>query len=1179
MSPAVFLHQPDLYYVPPDDSGQRVCTIALQQLSYCSVKAANLLEASGQTKEATNILMRSKKLVDDIKAQLKATVDDEADLPSELLLSTGEPGSKERKLNTTQFASALCWEVERNMPDPGQAVKIGKYIPINFMQIPQRATTRRQAIEAIRLADFQCTHIDCQDHCIKNQPHLIFALIEHLFTQVIPVPKPRGVHLGDHERHRSERAGRRDAAREEAAKQAEQERELQKKKQKKKARASGGDSDDKEDKSRDSEDALRSDKAGSTAAERGAEGEERKGNEEDAAAAAAASTMEEPDWTVGTKALEEACAEACIWDAAITYELQVEVLLALHRLMEHFVAAAMSITATRTMDAVCIVVPGCICAISDAVLRRRAVDEPGIFSSHLMGMNGDGQQLGLTGFGISLGTFATDAETMEVHYPELNIARTAVLDYFNSPQQKRLEKVFHWEQTYELRPGKSLVRLVRNLFHELAHSNPRPHLALVDGLPINSFIIRNIPEFKPFRDMVMWWKYLLNPDPRAFVNHPLRGNSPKKWGRMSAQLTWQWDNNEGGYQVTGLQGSERIRCRPDPKMTDPVTGRRLREDELPKHRWPSAADPAHHVSSKPPIRTEDDVIYRQNLPGFGTAKDSNEVDDMAMSSSSRKAGPQVLGQRDSELLLSILTVPYLRPSLCITFFASDDRVHKLQSTPLRNILDSCLFEPGRHLALELMGVEPTMIPTQHQQLLATTHGLLLNELHRSPETVIRATRQLIDGALALDTGSVCDEGASDFNTSVDIILYATRLAARVENYISFLVLHADGKHDCIDRKLRDLDLDDETLDALRGGLKMISKKLRTDICDLFEDYLKRLDHQTSSDPKNEKLIARNARLACDLHAHKLLLYRNITLERMGSDTTAVTTILASFVYLTTRHSWNKAKRSKGALLVPEHELYEVLQVTRRRMVQFVNQQQQYDLDKVMQTALQVSASSTGSMRASAEILDAQNRWSRISGSHSVGRYAVASTRTVAKEDEQKPPAGLQGGASDDEDDDGDIPPPPGAPNLMRQTSTTVGEVADNVQLGVEMDLQIGQMTLRSKHLSALETKIATHPDVQSIFGDTRLQVSRRVMCDGAVCFLRGGKWLTVLAMCCGCNPPPPSPAVSPVLIGLTPRACGPSTLLPPCGPEPRNPLLVDAPHHLPPGVGRLGARVRSVGTL
>ena len=50
----------------------------------------------------------------------------------------------------------------------------------------------------------------------------------------------------------------------------------------------------------------------------------------------------------------------------------------------------------------------------------------------------------------------------------------------------------------------------------------------------------------------------------------------------------------------------------------------------------------------------------------------------------------MLGQRDSELLISFLTVPYLRVPLVLTFFATEDRVHKLQSKKLRGILDAVL---------------------------------------------------------------------------------------------------------------------------------------------------------------------------------------------------------------------------------------------------------------------------------------------------------------------------------------------------------------------------------------------------------------------------------------------------------------------------------------------------------
>lgn len=50
----------------------------------------------------------------------------------------------------------------------------------------------------------------------------------------------------------------------------------------------------------------------------------------------------------------------------------------------------------------------------------------------------------------------------------------------------------------------------------------------------------------------------------------------------------------------------------------------------------------------------------------------------------------------------------------------------------------------------------------------------------------------------------------------------------------------------------------------------------------------------------------------------------------------------------------------------------------------------------------------------------------------------------------------------------------------------VGEVSDSGHLGVEMDVQVGQMTLRSKHLSALPSDVANREDVQEIFGDATM---------------------------------------------------------------------------------------------
>ena len=75
--------------------------------------------------------------------------------------------------------------------------------------------------------------------------------------------------------------------------------------------------------------------------------------------------------------------------------------------------------------------------------------------------------------------------------------------------------------------------------------------------------------------------------------------------------------------------------------------------------------------------------------------------------------------------------------------------------------------------------------------------MLMNELCRSPGTVLRGVVGLLDQALAVDTGSVTDEDGDDFNTSTGIILYAARLGARVLNFVSFLIDHHEDVHECL----------------------------------------------------------------------------------------------------------------------------------------------------------------------------------------------------------------------------------------------------------------------------------------------------------------------------------------------------------------------------------------------
>lgn len=232
-------------------------------------------------------------------------------------------------------------------------------------------------------------------------------------------------------------------------------------------------------------------------------------------AAAVDKSVPAPDFEVGKEAERAATAEPCVWDQDITAELQTELMQTLCRVAEHFVAAGMSLQHTRENDAVLVVVSGAIAAVSDAVMRRRAVDQPSEVCVHLMGQTREGKQLGIPGFGLSVSSFATQTETMEMHVPELNITRTAILDYFQSPAQRQLAKIFSWEDDFILKPGRPLIQYLRNVSRDIAAPITRPHTLLTDQLPEQSVLKKNYPELQCYRDITMFWKYVFRPHART----------------------------------------------------------------------------------------------------------------------------------------------------------------------------------------------------------------------------------------------------------------------------------------------------------------------------------------------------------------------------------------------------------------------------------------------------------------------------------------------------------------------------------------------------------------------------------------------------------------------------------------------------------------------------------------
>jgi hypothetical protein len=214
---------------------------------------------------------------------------------------------------------------------------------------------------------------------------------------------------------------------------------------------------------------------------------------------------------------------------------------------------------------------------------------------------------------------------------------------------------------------------------------------------------------------------------------------------------------------------------------------------------------------------------------------------------------------------------------------------------LQALLDAALFEPGHHLPLSSAGREPVDVPTSEPRLLGTPHHLLLNELVRSPDTLLGCVLQLAQQAVGLDTGSFA-------SSTTTIILYVVRLCARIDNYLSFVLAHDGGTHDAIpaDCRFRQLELPAggrERLEEARGRLRgVLWGELRRLMLRWYHKLARELD---GADEASESLVDANTKRMCSIHGHLLLMLRNAAPSELTAP--LVSSISCACVFLSTRH--------------------------------------------------------------------------------------------------------------------------------------------------------------------------------------------------------------------------------------------------------------------------------------
>ena len=794
----------------------------------------------------------------------------------------------------------------------GKRTTIIKPLPIDLLAPQTRVSDFAGALSAVRHVDRLSTLIAVQGLDVKSPCHLIVGLIEHAFTQLIPLPLPNG-----HAR-------------------------------------------------------------------------------------------------VGT----------CIYRAPIKYSQQLDMLELLQRMSEHFAAAAFSLEHTRSIDSTRMVVPWAIAAIADAVMRQRATDFASQACTHL------------NRYTIGAAALAQQAAETPCYTPELNVARTKVLDYFAG--QSALKSIMVWETGNKLDQGtSSYIELICR-----DHAFPRDDSDLRSMLTVqNALLCKNFPEFSRFRDIVFWAKLACCPEMSG-----LPAKKAKPYTQRDAELKWKIkEEHVHGTNpplvrmvplIVGFGRSELIASR-----TLMAPGQRAR----PTGRFVSQGHASCYTGTER-VETEDDVLHLWDLPGFGLS-----------------VGAPVLSQQDSELLLSYLTVPYLRIPLVLSFFATNDRAHALTSPQLQQMLDAVMFEPGKHLHLKSVGQScPIDVPASDKDVLGSAHHLLINELRRSPKTSLDAALSLGRAAVSLDVGG------GGKSTSAAVTLYVVRLLARFDSYITLVLNAADNSHAPLEaQSTRDLELDDPTRQILVDARAELRALLWRRLSAVLTRWLKHLVDESNT-TTSDSLVDENTRRMSTIHAHLMLSLRNCTVDDLTDERAA--RVVNAMAFLNQRHQWGAAA-SSGGLEIPEHELWGCLQALRRPLVAHVrNSGSQKRLDAICDGAVSVSAASGGASKSGAE---RAYKWSPLGGKGHASRFAALSTRAA--------------GALDEEAADS-APVLIDAKECERAITTRKGAII--------LDLGLMQITLDESHPQALPKEVMT-PDVKAVLGDAAMQcclVNKTTLC-------------------------------------------------------------------------------------
>jgi hypothetical protein len=394
----------------------------------------------------------------------------------------------------------------------------------------------------------------------------------------------------------------------------------------------------------------------------------------------------------------------CIWAQPMPYAYQHDILKSVAALCRHFVAASFSLPHSRSSDSTRVLTLGCMTAVMDALLRTPASDVPSRFSFFL-----DGKAPGPSfPFGFDVGNFEVLSEAALYTEPLLITTRTQLLDYFTALRLRlRPDHVlFSFEHSSAM--GKGEQRLIDSLCWDVgfdASPNVLPHY-LTGQRPV---LMDFFPELLHYRNTVFFFKFCMTDVsnlPQLDVKHAadraaemgLLGAEAHgtAWSYAAARLSWRYDPKAALLSVkafgmemkcTGQERAkqallERERLKDGASAYEDVVVTKKRgffrktktvviTKEVGEARGdPSPADPSYLCGQR--IQDEEDVLHAKKLPTF-----ENRI-----------------SKQNSELLMSYLTVPYMRIPLVLSFFAKEENLLTLKHKGLRELVDAAVFEPG-----------------------------------------------------------------------------------------------------------------------------------------------------------------------------------------------------------------------------------------------------------------------------------------------------------------------------------------------------------------------------------------------------------------------------------------------------------------------------------------------------